>query len=94
MWEMNQSVDLKICGMLLIEEIESYFLSKNYLNVFFFLLIYDILFVYSLDPSPFSRMPFWSVTFGSTMQLVSNIGVSAVCIQRCLSLPTIEKAKK
>lgn len=47
-----------------------------------------------MDPSPFVRTSFWSVSLGLTSLWISNLGVSQTCIQRFLAVPDIKFARK
>lgn len=47
-----------------------------------------------MDPSPFVRTSFWTLTVGMTTAWVAKLGVSQCCIQRFLAVPNIEVAKK
>lgn len=50
--------------------------------------------VHSMDPSPFVRTSFWTVSVGLTTLWISNLGVSQTCIQRFLAVPDIRFARK
>lgn len=47
-----------------------------------------------MDPNPFVRTSFWTVSFGLTTLWISNLGVSQTCIQRFLAVPDIKFARK
>jgi solute carrier family 5 (sodium-coupled monocarboxylate transporter), member 8/12 len=47
-----------------------------------------------MDPSPFVRTSFWTVSLGLTSLWISNLGVSQTCIQRFLAVPDIKFARK
>ena len=47
-----------------------------------------------MDPSPFVRSSFWTVSIGLTTLWISNLGVSQTCIQRFLAVPDINFARK
>lgn len=47
-----------------------------------------------MDPNPFVRTSFWTVSVGLTTLWVSNLGVSQTCIQRFLAVPDIKFARK
>lgn len=47
-----------------------------------------------MDPNPFVRSSFWTVSLGLTTLWISNLGVSPTCIQRFLAVPDIKYAKK
>jgi Na+/proline symporter len=47
-----------------------------------------------MDPSPFVRTSFWTVSIGLTALWVSHLGVSPTCIQRFLAVPNIKFARK
>lgn len=46
-----------------------------------------------MDPDPFLRNTFWTVSIGVTMLYISQLGNHPGTIQRCVSLPTYKKAK-
>lgn len=47
-----------------------------------------------MEPSPFVRSSFWTVSVGLTTLWISNLGVSQTCIQRFLAVPDIKFARK
>lgn len=47
-----------------------------------------------MNPSPFIRTSFWTLTVGMTTAWVAKLGVSQCSIQRFLAVPNIEVAKK
>lgn len=47
-----------------------------------------------MDPSPFVRSSFWTVSLGLSTLWISNLGVSPTCIQRFLAVPDISFARK
>lgn len=47
-----------------------------------------------MDPNPFVRNSFWTVSLGLTTLWISNLGVSQTCIQRFLAVPDIKFARK
>lgn len=47
-----------------------------------------------MDPNPFVRTSFWTVSIGLTTIWISNLGVSQTCIQRFLAVPDIKFARK
>lgn len=47
-----------------------------------------------MDPDPFVRTSFWTVSLGLTTLWISNLGVSQTCIQRFLAVPDIKFARK
>lgn len=47
-----------------------------------------------MNPSPFVRTSFWTLTVGMTTAWVAKLGVSQCSIQRFLAVPNIEVAKK
>ncbi|CRK98115.1 CLUMA_CG011483, isoform A [Clunio marinus] len=49
---------------------------------------------FNMDPNPFVRSSFWTVSIGLTTLWISNLGVSQTCIQRFLAVPDIKFAKK
>lgn len=50
--------------------------------------------IHSMEPSPFVRTSFWTVSLGLTSLWISNLGVSQTCIQRFLAVPDIKFARK
>lgn len=67
-------------------------------------LIYNIKFKYfnnikiynffSMDPSPFSRNTFWSVTIGLSIAWLSNLAVHPGAIQRFTAVPKYKDAER
>lgn len=51
-------------------------------------------FFYSFELSLYKRTTFWSMFLGMGLGWVASLGVSEVCVQRFLSLPTLTAAKK
>lgn len=47
-----------------------------------------------MDPSPFARTSFWTVSLGLTVSWISSMGVGQKDLQRFLSLPDLKSAKK
>lgn len=47
-----------------------------------------------MDPDPTTRSTFWSYVFGLTFLWLSNVGVTPECMQRFLSVPTFDDAKR
>lgn len=47
-----------------------------------------------MNPSPFVRSSFWTVSVGLTTLWISNLGVNQTCIQRFLAVPDIKFARK
>lgn len=47
-----------------------------------------------MNPSPFVRTSFWTVSFGLTSLWIANLGVTQTCIQRFLAVPNIKFARK
>lgn len=47
-----------------------------------------------MNPSPFIRTSFWTLTVGMTTAWIAKLGVSQCCIQRFMAVPNIEVAKK
>ncbi|CRK94412.1 CLUMA_CG007919, isoform A [Clunio marinus] len=52
------------------------------------------LILFNLNPSPFVRTSFWTYTIGLTLSWISKHGISQSVIQRLLSVPNIETARK
>lgn len=46
-----------------------------------------------MDPDPFLRNTFWTVSVGVTLLYVSQLGNHPGTVQRCVSLPTYRMAK-
>lgn len=51
-------------------------------------------FVFRMDPNPFLRNTFWTVFFGQLVNNLTNLGIQAGAVQRFISLPTRNKARK
>ncbi|KAJ9575561.1 hypothetical protein L9F63_007569, partial [Diploptera punctata] len=49
---------------------------------------------FNMNPSPFTRMTFWNVIIGFTFSSISVIGVNQGMVQKFMSLPTLNKAKR
>ncbi|KAG4065907.1 hypothetical protein HA402_000354 [Bradysia odoriphaga] len=49
---------------------------------------------FDVNPSPFQRLSFWSVTIGLTFQMIASICISPTVVQRCVSLPDYGKVMK
>lgn len=49
---------------------------------------------FEMDPTPFQRMNFWSVSIGGTTTALGFMAVNQSLVQRFLSLPTFKKAQK
>lgn len=47
-----------------------------------------------MDPNPFVRNSFWTVSLGLTTLWIANLGVAQTCIQRFLAVPDIKFARK
>lgn len=47
-----------------------------------------------MDPNPFLRNTFWTVTIGTTFQWLSALGIHPGAVQRFIALPTHGKARK
>ncbi|XP_058058120.1 sodium-coupled monocarboxylate transporter 1-like [Anopheles bellator] len=48
---------------------------------------------FNMDPDPFVRTSFWTVSLGLTTLWVSNLAVSQGCVQRFLAVPDLRVAK-
>nr|XP_019536046.2 sodium-coupled monocarboxylate transporter 1-like [Aedes albopictus]XP_029708665.1 sodium-coupled monocarboxylate transporter 1-like [Aedes albopictus] len=48
----------------------------------------------NMNPDPFVRTSFWTVTFGLSTMWIANLGVSQGCVQRFLAVPDLKVAKK
>ncbi|XP_055642806.1 sodium-coupled monocarboxylate transporter 1-like [Toxorhynchites rutilus septentrionalis] len=48
---------------------------------------------FDMNPDPFVRTSFWTVTLGLSTMWVSNLGVSQGCVQRFLAVPDMKVAK-
>lgn len=59
-----------------------------------FLRTYIEISIFSLNPSPFERLSFWSVSIGLTFQMIASICISPTVVQRCVSLPNYGEVKK
>lgn len=49
---------------------------------------------FKMDPNPFLRNTFWTVTIGTTFQWLSALGIHPGAVQRFVALPTHGKARK
>lgn len=47
-----------------------------------------------MDPSPFARTSFWTISLGMTILWVSGFGVGQASIPRFLSVPDLKKARR
>lgn len=47
-----------------------------------------------MDPDPFLRHSFWTISIGSAIHLISSVGIHPGSVQRFVALPTYEKAGK
>ncbi|KAL5235937.1 hypothetical protein ACI65C_003347 [Semiaphis heraclei] len=48
---------------------------------------------FKMDPDPFLRNTFWTVTVGTTFQWLSGLGIHPGAVQRFVALPTYSKAR-
>ncbi|XP_069698875.1 sodium-coupled monocarboxylate transporter 1-like [Periplaneta americana] len=48
---------------------------------------------FEMNPSPFERITFWSVTIGNTFQMAVFFSINQSMVQRYVSLPTFSKAR-
>ncbi|XP_065079989.1 sodium-coupled monocarboxylate transporter 1-like [Ochlerotatus camptorhynchus] len=48
---------------------------------------------FNMNPDPFVRTSFWTVTFGLSTMWIANLGVSQGCVQRFLAVPDLKVAK-
>jgi hypothetical protein len=46
-----------------------------------------------MDPNPFLRNTFWTVSIGTMFQWVAQLGIHPGAIQRFVALPTYSKAR-
>lgn len=51
-------------------------------------------FFFRMDPDPFLRNSFWTVSIGNTLYLIYNLGIHRGSVQRFVSWPTYKKAGK
>lgn len=79
-----------------VNEVEELLCSSNdNTNVNIKLNLINILILcYSMDPSPFVRTSFWTVSLGLTVSWISSMGVGQKDLQRFLSLPDLKAARK
>lgn len=49
---------------------------------------------FNMNPDPFVRTSFWTVTIGLSTMWIANLGVSQGCVQRFLAVPDLKAAKK
>lgn len=47
-----------------------------------------------MDPDPFLRHTFWTITIGTTFSWLNFLGIHPGSIQRFVALPTVNKARK
>lgn len=47
-----------------------------------------------MDPNPFLRNTFWTVSIGTTFQWLASLGIHPGAVQRFVALPTYAKARK
>lgn len=47
-----------------------------------------------MDPDPFLRNTFWTVSIGTTFSWINSLGIHPGAVQRFVALPTHSKAKK
>lgn len=50
--------------------------------------------IFRMDPNPFLRHSFWTVTIGMTVSWLFQLGVHPGSVQRFIALPTYRKAQK
>ncbi|XP_015365034.1 PREDICTED: sodium-coupled monocarboxylate transporter 1-like [Diuraphis noxia] len=48
---------------------------------------------FKMDPNPFLRNTFWTVTVGTTFQWLASLGIHPGAVQRFVALPTYSKAR-
>jgi hypothetical protein len=53
-----------------------------------------VIFFFSMDPNPLVRHTFWTVTVGNFFLWLAHLAANQAILQRCLALPTIDKAKR
>ncbi|KAJ9575563.1 hypothetical protein L9F63_007571, partial [Diploptera punctata] len=49
---------------------------------------------FDMNPSPFARLTFWTVTIGFTFPCVNGLGVNQGMVQKYMSLPTLKQARR
>ncbi|KAL4085013.1 hypothetical protein QTP88_027860 [Uroleucon formosanum] len=49
---------------------------------------------FKMDPNPFLRNTFWTVSIGTTFQWLAGLGIHPGAVQRFVALPTYSKARK
>lgn len=47
-----------------------------------------------MDPDPFLRNTFWTVSVGTTFAWITQLGIHPGAVQRFVALPTYNKARK
>lgn len=52
------------------------------------------LILFNMNPSPFVRTSFWTLTVGMSTAWIAKLGVSQCSIQRFLAVPNIDVARK
>ncbi|XP_063227313.1 sodium-coupled monocarboxylate transporter 1-like [Bacillus rossius redtenbacheri] len=50
--------------------------------------------IFNLDPSPFARNTFWTVTIGMTFLWLSQCGINQGMVQKFIALPSITNARR
>lgn len=75
------------------------FISVRIIIIFSFLRIYEVEMLYTyfycrMDPNPFQRSTFWTVTIGTLFSWTSGLASSQGSIQRFMSVPTVRDAQK
>ncbi|KAJ8866434.1 hypothetical protein PR048_032277, partial [Dryococelus australis] len=50
--------------------------------------------LFNLDPSPFARNTFWTVTVGMTFLWLSQCGINQGMVQKFIALPNIQNARR
>lgn len=51
------------------------------------------LFIFRMDPNPFLRNTFWTVSIGTIFQWIAQLGIHPGAVQRFVALPTYNKAR-
>lgn len=47
-----------------------------------------------MDPSPFVRTSFWTMSLGLTTTWIGSMGVDQMCVQRFLAVPDLKSARR
>lgn len=71
-----------------------YYYSGSVTEVFKTAHEFDRLEIFNIDPNPTTRHTVWSILIGGFFYWTSLFCTNQACVQKCMSLRSIEKAKK